>query len=120
MYADNEGSHARTYVPIRSAPAVNMSLHASKVRTPPDAFTFTVPLYSTDRYIRLTSSVVAPVPDAKPVDVLTNAAPASAASTQAATLRSELGMRPVSRITLTGTSEAAWTIVRRCTNIWAN
>ncbi len=70
-----------------------MALHAWKVRTPPDAFTLTLPLYSTERYIRLTSSVVAPVPDANPVDVLTNAAPASAASTQAAILSSRVGMR---------------------------
>ena len=95
-----------------------MSLQASNERTPPDAFTFTVPLYLTVLYIRRTSSLVAPPPVANPVDVLTKAAPASAARTHAATFSSGDGINPVSMMTFTGTCPTADIIVRRCSKIW--
>jgi len=101
----------KTYVPILSAPATNIALQASNERTPPEALTFTPPLYLTARYMRLTSSFVAPHPAANPVHVFTNAAPASAAKTDAAILSSSVGISPVSRITLTGTEPAALTMV---------
>lgn len=107
-----------THVPILSAPATNMSLQALNERMPPDAFTFTVPLYFTALYIRRTSSLVAPPPVANPVDVLTKAAPASAARTLAATLSPRDGINPVSMMTFTGTCPVEDIIVRRCLKIW--
>lgn len=79
---------------------------------PPDALTFTSPLYFTALYIRLTSPFVAP-PPANPVLVFTNEAPASAEITEAAILSRRVGIKLVSRMTLTGTGAAAVIIVFR-------
>ncbi|PPQ89211.1 hypothetical protein CVT25_001280 [Psilocybe cyanescens] len=80
---------------------------------PPDSLTCTLPLYLTVSHTRRTSSLVAPLPDANPVEVLTNAVPAFAARTQAAILNSGLGTNPVSMMTFTGTGDDADMMVFR-------
>ena len=91
--------------PMRVAPAASIRSASSRVRTPPDAFT---PMSGpTVARIRRTSASVAP-PVEKPVDVLTNAAPAAFAARQARRFCPSVS-RHVSRMTFTGAGAAAAT-----------
>ncbi len=74
---------------------------------PPEALTFTRPAAA--RTMADTASAVAP-PDAKPVEVLTNAAPASTAASTARSICGSVSSL-VSRITFTGTPAGAVTAV---------
>src|SRR5579863_3553017 len=83
--------------PIRVAPAVTIFRRSASVRMPPEAFTpMTGP---TARRISATSSTVAPA-GPKPVEVLTNSAPASLARPHAVIFCSSVS-KAVSRITFT-------------------
>ena len=117
-FTTSENKQKKAHVPILSAPALNISTHASNVLTPPEAFTFTLSSRSpqvrfpTATLINQTSSLVAP-PPLKPVHVLTNAAPASVASSQAVIFSCDVERRAVSMITLTGYGWQAVVIVLR-------
>jgi len=76
-----------TFTPQRVTPASITSNNADKVRTPPAALTCTFSL--TLARIRPRSSRVAPL-GAKPVEVLTQSAPAASLSLQAVTFSSSL------------------------------
>src|SRR5699024_4916046 len=105
-YRSHKSSSSRLYsftmaipelVPIRSAPAFTMASASFRDRMPPDALT---PISApASARISLTSSVLAP-PEENPVEVLTNAAPASLQTRHALRFSSSVS-RQVSRITFT-------------------
>ena len=98
--------------PIRLAPACAILITSSAVRTPPDALTPSS--RPTTRRIRATSSTVAP-PLPNPVEVLTNAAPASLDSVQPMIFCS-VSSALVSRMTLTWAGAHALTTRQMSSN----
>ncbi len=98
--------------PTRFAPACAILMTSSAVRTPPDAFTPTSPL--TIRRMSSTPPTVAP-PLPKPVEVFTNAAPASLDSAHAMIFCS-VSRADVSRITFTPAGAALFTTRQMSSN----